>query len=666
MSKIFKSEFLNEYFKEGLGKEDFTLEDLENLVDIENLKTIQYMEIINENPDEFIKIGSEDLRILCNLGFKNLGFEGIDFSDTEFDEITLNNLEISRCKLSSCNLDKLQVEESLALFDDIELKDNGLSQFSHMTQIKDFNCINCEQLDLSDLTNLKNIKCLILEGNVKNISSIKNLKQLAYIETIGVSNVLENLPDSENLETIIINDEDIQDIHFLRNYQNLKQVTLVESQIDISQLDTLCDLKEKGVLIEFDETKIKEQLEKRQYKFEQEDLDKIKEILHLPNYVELNDYELYSQPESEFENLEIEDIQTFNKIIESGLLSNNSIITKLKSINNVDFIVENLKGMSIDTIKYICKNKDIKFRFVIRTLNGIDSKILEQLSENGENLEFYVQGDLSHFKNQPDVSSYNCKNIKFTDLDKLVPYCLEEMREFISILEPIKEQTLEAKNDIEKFSMIRKIALMRSEYDESGVVRSEKFKKGREFDTRSLKGAFLDGKAVCVGNALGFSIISEYVGLKAKSIGGKSAIDDYGHEWNQIELRDENGNNNCYNYDLTNDPELLNKKEKNILESDEEFYKRYIPEEWEKIGKCPQSIPNELIYNASLKRALKGKEEIKSNQFIFYGDYSGKRIERQDIENILSSLTLSEMTYITDILKQTMKQVQTEKEGYVL
>lgn len=116
------------------------------------------------------------------------------------------------------------------------------------------------------------------------------------------------------------------------------------------------------------------------------------------------------------------------------------------------------------------------------------------------------------------------------------------MKEFISVLEDIREQTLKAESDIQKFSIIRKIALMSSEYDESGVVRAEKFKKGREFDTRSLKGIFLEGKAVCAGNALGFSIISEYVGLNAKSVVGKSAVDNYGHEWNQIELRDEKGN----------------------------------------------------------------------------------------------------------------------------
>lgn len=511
MSSIFKSEFLNEYFKQALEKEDFTLEDLK----------VGSMAIINEDTDEYVKIDSDDLKVLCSLGIKDFCFEGIDFSDVEFDKTNLSSLEISRCKLSNCNLDNLQVEERLALSDDAEL-DDGLSQFSHMTKIKQFCCIDCNQLDVKGLANLKNIKYLRLEGNVKNISSIKNLEQLDRIETKGVSNVLENLPSSKNLGTIIINDKDIQNIDILRHYPNLKQVILSGNQIDISQLDILCDLKTKGILIEFDETKIKEQLEQREYKFREEDSKMIKEIFNLPKNKTLNDYELFNRQESKIEKLEIEDIEIFNKIIDSGLLSENSVITKLGNIKGIDFVVENLEGLSLDSIKYISENKDKKFRFVIRTLNGIDSKKLEQLSENEENLGFFVQGDLLHFKNKPNVSSYDSKNIKFTDLDRLVPYHLKEMKEFISILEPIKEQTLEAKNDIEKFSMIRKIMLMMSEYDYSGVVDSKEFKEGREIYTRSLKGALLEGKAVCVGNALGFSVISEYVGLSARCIDGKT------------------------------------------------------------------------------------------------------------------------------------------------
>ena len=507
---IFKSEFLNEYFREGLEKEDFTLEDL---------KAIECMTIINEDPDQFIKIGSEDLKILCSVGCQTFLFEGIDLDGVKFDETTMTTLELARCKLSDCDFSELQVEKCLALYDGVELQDNGISQFAHMTNIEQFNFVDCYQLDLAGLTNFRKVKHLKIEGNVTNASSISDLQQLVSIETTGASDISSYMPTTDTVETIEINDPKLIDISFLQNYPNLKQIELSESQLDVSQLDVLCELKRKGISIRFDETKLKEQLEQREYTFGEEDLKTIKGLFSLPDNVPLNDYELLNHGYRE-RKLRIEDIGILDRLIKSGLLNEESIINKLGGIEGADLVIESLEGVTPEVIEYISQNKDKQFRFVIRTLNGLDSTVLEQLSENSENIQFYVQGDFSHFQNQTDVTSYKCKSIHSYDLDKLVPYQLEEMKEFISILEPIREQTSEVSSDIEKFAMIRKIALMSSRYDYSGVTSSEHFKEGREVDTRSLKGIFLEGKAVCAGNALGFAIISEYVGLGAKYISG--------------------------------------------------------------------------------------------------------------------------------------------------
>ncbi len=142
-----------------------------------------------------------------------------------------------------------------------------------------------------------------------------------------------------------------------------------------------------------------------------------------------------------------------------------------------------------------------------------------------------------------------------------------------------------------------------------------------------------------------------------------------GHAWNQIKIVDENGNDNWYNYDLTNDPDKINDNSLNILENDETFYKRYSPHKWEEPEKCPKSIQNKIIYEAVLKRTLKKKtfkQLIEDDQIIFEGQYSGKRLGMQEISNILSSLTLSEMTYMTDLIKQVVKQGKLEREGYSL
>lgn len=521
MSTIFESEFLNEYFRQGLEKEDFTLEDL---------KAIECMTIINEDPDQLIKIGSEDLKILCNVGCDTFSFEGIDLEGTKFGETTLTTLTLVRCKLSTCDFSKLQVERCLALYDSVELQDNGISQFVHMTGIEQFYCVDCDQLDLAGLANFKKIKYLKLEGNVTNLSNISDLQELTRIETTGISDIPSCLPITEKLENLEISDATILDINFLKNYPNLKRITLLESQIDVSQLDVLCELKRKGISIKFDETKLKEQLEQREYEFVEEDLKTIKGLFSLPDNVILNDYELLNCG-YRTRKLKIEDIGIFDKLIKSGLLNEESIIHKLGGIEGADFVIESLEGMTLEVLEYFSQNKDKQFRFVIRTLNGLDSTVLDKLSENSENIQFYVQGDFSHFQNQTDVSSYKSEAIHFYDLDKLVSYQLEEMKEFISILEPIREETSEVKSDIEKFAMIRKIALMSSTYDYSGVISSEHFKAGREIDTRSLKGILLEGKAVCAGNALGFAIISEYVGLGAKCISGHPVNDDNIRSW---------------------------------------------------------------------------------------------------------------------------------------
>lgn len=275
-----------------------------------------------------------------------------------------------------------------------------------------------------------------------------------------------------------------------------------------------------------------------------------------------------------------------------------------------------------------------------------------------------MQGDSFHFKNKKDASVFENNHIKFIDLNDLDPYKLEDMKEFISVLEPIKEQALEAESDLEKFAMIRKIALMSLEYDYSGVISSDEFKEGREIITRSLKGVFSEGKAVCAGNSLGFLIMSEYIGLKAKCINGESTSTDIGHAWNQIRIVDENSNPTWYNYDLTNDPDVLDDESRGILEDDETFYKRYTPSEFQKVEKCSKSMPNENIHKADLKRSLKEESTLESlilpgkeiTAVVTPGQYSGKKITKQDIKSILGSLTLSEMNYYTQMFSRALTQ----------
>lgn len=92
----------------------------------------------------------------------------------------------------------------------------------------------------------------------------------------------------------------------------------------------------------------------------------------------------------------------------------------------------------------------------------------------------------------------------------------------------------------------------------------------------------------------------------------------YGHGWNQIRILDENGNVSWYNYDFTNDPDIIKDDLQNILESDETFYTRFIPSKREEVEKCTQSIPNDIIHNVSLRRTIKGN---KFKQLLTNGKY---------------------------------------------
>lgn len=654
MNKIFQSDFLNKYFAEGLEKEDFTLEDL---------RKIGMVAIVNEDPEKTIKITSEDLEILCSLGKEDFDFEGIDLNGVEFPKTVIKDLSFSNCKLSTCNFSNLQVEGDLALFENNELKNNGIGQFTHMEGIERLWCIDCENLDLAELSNLKNIKNLRIKGKEENLSSVSDLRQLETLNILGISGILPYLPDS--IKTIEIDDPNLLDISLLRNYSNLERVELLSSKLDISQIDTICELKRNGIRIVFDETKFKEQLSERKYEFEENDLEAVKRLFGLSGDIELNDYELLSHLGSKQLRLKVRDISILDKLIKSGLLSEDSIISKSCDIEGIDLLLDNLEGISQNVLEYISQNKNKNFRFVTRTLNGLDSKVLEGLNENEENIEFYVQDDMFHFQDKKGVDSFKAKHISFNDLDDLVPYKLEDMKEFISVLEPIKEQSLETENDLEKFAMIRKIALMSLKYDYSGLINSDKFKEGREMITRSLKGVFLEGKAVCAGNSLGFLVMSEYVGLKAKCIGGKTIdTDSRGHEWNQIRITDENSNPTWYNYDLTNDPDVLDDESQGILEDDETFYKRNTPSKLEKVEKCSKNMPNDNIRKADLKRSL--KEESTLEDLILSsekptvkatpGQYSGKKITKQDIKAILGSLTLSEVNYYTKIFSQPVRR----------
>lgn len=657
MSSVFESAFLNEYFANELGKENFSLEDL---------KLVKRMQIVNPNLDEIIRITEKDLQTICSLGCKNIYFDGLDLGNAILPEMTLECLELANCKVGECDFSKVKVEEAILLYGDNGFKNNRLNQFTSMSHVQVLVCIDCKNLDLSEISNLKNLKQLQIRGEVANYYGIQNLKQLRDVTISGKKGVEKYLPITDTLETIEIEDDELTDIGFLKNYPNLKEVVLQESKLDESQMPTICELKRKGATVSFNQSLLQEQLTQRKYEIEEDKIHEIKRVLGLSDDVEINDYNIFKLKQGRTIRLEIESVNILNEMLSSGLLSDAGALSKMNVIEGIDLVVENLEEMSPQLIEYISKSKDKNFRFVVRTLNGLDSKILEILDGNGANIEFYIKGDCYHYINISEgfVPVYECKHLSFQNLDDLEPYKIQDIREIISVLEPIREQTMATDSDLEKFSIIRKIAILSEEYYYSGIKGAEINDIKRQIMTRSLKGIFMDGKAVCAGKSLGFLIMSEYVGLSARDVSGRSVENkEVQHAWNQIKLIDDEGEANWYNVDITNDPDIIDKKDKFILASDEEFYKKYEPDEFEKVEECPNNLPNKYVHQASFNRTLivgGGLNKIldterRFDNLAYDGMYSGRKITPADINNMLKSLTLSEMRYCIDMLEKTMK-----------
>lgn len=669
MSNIFESEFLNEYFANSLGKENFTLEDLK----------AESLSLVNPNPDELLMISENDLKVIFLLGYKHIDLEGLDLGNAILPEMNLECLELVDCKVGECDFSKVNTKRFF-LCGDNGLKNNGLSQFANMSDVQECVCVNYEKLDLSEIGNFKNLKQLQIRGEVANYYGIQNLKQLRDITISKGKGVAKYLPITDTLETIEIEDDELTDIGFLKDYPNLRYVVLQESKLDETQLGTICELRRKGKTITFDESILKEQLSQREYAFEEPYDELIKKALGLSNVyllkkalgkpMKLNDYDIYKNFKEQPIRIQIEDVRVLNEMINSGLLTNQGLLSKMNIIEGIDFVGENLENISPEAIEYISNNEDKKFRFIVRTLNGLDSKVLEKLEENSENIEFYVKGDKYHLIKRENASDYKANEIGFHNLDYLEPYKVKDMQKFLSVLEPIKEQTMDVDSDLEKFAIIRKIAIMSAKYDESGVSSSEAYSKERGTITRSLKGIFVEGKAVCMGKALGFLMMAEYIGLNARTVIGNDVKNGEGHEWNQIRIENEDGVTRWYNVDITNDPEFIDKEDRFILASDDAFYKIFKPRESEIVEVCTDNIPNEYIYRVSLQNTLKNEKVIKQifgTEEIFgtayEGQYSGKKITRSDIKEMLGTLTLSEVKNAVNILYEQIKSKELKRKG---
>ena len=194
----------------------------------------------------------------------------------------------------------------------------------------------------------------------------------------------------------------------------------------------------------------------------------------------------------------------------------------------------------------------------LNTCNGLSEEILDRLAIN--------------------------KKIKYQFVDDLNKegYSLEELISIYGTLQNIKNITNDSENTIAKIVTVCVIVTYLVWINENA----------NESLTRSLKGSFFSGVAVCQGYALTLKIILNYLGIETFLVGG------YGvstlHAWNQVK------DNIFYNLDLAFDWQafLTDLPLNNTLKNDEQFYgnhKKTTFDDYTNLKECPQSISNQNL-----------------------------------------------------------------------
>lgn len=194
---------------------------------------------------------------------------------------------------------------------------------------------------------------------------------------------------------------------------------------------------------------------------------------------------------------------------------------------------------------------------------------------------------------------------QFVDEPKDNIYTIDDLNKIYNVLETFKYITDNALNNIHKIIIVCNIITWLVWYNHHADVNDEYATKEDIVNSRSLKGAFFEGKAVCNGFALALKIILNYIGIETTLVGGKGNLEF--HAWNQV--KDEV----YYNLDLTNDWQafLLDLPLDNILKNDEQFYKNHsVDVSWEdytNLKKCSKSISNNDLryYSKSIPDDLK-------------------------------------------------------------
>ena len=260
----FDSEFLTEYFKEKIQKEEFTIDDIRNIswIRIEGDKNA----ISQKDMDILMSIGN-------NIALVDVNLEGICISKAS-KSLDFFHCNLKNCRFEDCNIEKLRISSC-------EIDDNFIEQIGMLENLKELTISGSIKKDkeqiLKDFPNYKelssgerrdiwfNSKYDIYEQI--DLSFLVKLKKLEKLDLRNLSinnDDLNSLEKLENLQKLDITDSKIDENSVLPFIKSLKELTvtniedlkILENCTNIEELSISCkdkDMKNKSIIKTFTE-----------------------------------------------------------------------------------------------------------------------------------------------------------------------------------------------------------------------------------------------------------------------------------------------------------------------------------------------------------------------------------------------------------------------------
>jgi Leucine-rich repeat (LRR) protein len=145
------------------------------------------------------------------------------------------------------NLERLQF--SLHFLTNVNVRDEGIEQFSSLTQLKEFRCAQC-RIQKPSLTPFVNLRALDLnyanfgDEAIKSLEGMRELKRLYLRDTLVTDDGLQHLSGLTQLEELDLYGTKISDrgIAYLRNLKKLRKLNILGAPVTDESIDVLAGM----------------------------------------------------------------------------------------------------------------------------------------------------------------------------------------------------------------------------------------------------------------------------------------------------------------------------------------------------------------------------------------------------------------------------------------